>query len=74
MTRSPISLTQRILVSTRLRRWYPLQRFQIARPSRCVARKISLRALAPGRFSFQGLLAFFLTGMMAWAARRAIAS
>ena len=45
----PSSLIQCILVSTRLRRWYPLQRRHRVRPRYRCALTASLRAIAPAR-------------------------
>jgi len=71
--RWPSSFTQCILVSTRLRRWYPLHRRQMVRPKRRDARRASLRAIAPGLSGFQGF-AFLRGGMIAAAPRAAMAS
>ena len=64
---------QFILLSTRLRRWYPLQRLQMARPRYRDALTASFRAMAPSLVGFHGL-AFLCGGMTAWALRAAIAS
>lgn len=62
------SLKQRILVSPRLLRWYPVHSFLILRPSRRAAARMALRALASGCWSFNGL-AFLRAGMIACAPR-----
>ena len=62
-----------ILISTRLRRWYPLHRRQIARPRYFEACRASLRATAPLVLVFQGL-AFLRGGTTACAPRSAMAS
>ena len=51
----PRSLMQFILVSTRLRRWYPLHCRQMARPMYREALTASFRAMAPALVGFQGL-------------------
>lgn len=71
--RWPSSFTQCILVSTRLRRWYPVRCRHNARPRYLVDRTASLRALAPGVSGFHNL-AFLRGGITAWAFRSAIAS
>ena len=50
ITRSPSRLKQCILVSTKLRRWWPLHFFQIPRPSLWKARSAALRTTAPSWF------------------------
>ena len=72
MRRSPRSSRQRILASTRPRRRCRLPLFRIDRPSRGVAREVSLRARAPGVASFQGcpLRRVGIAGQ-AWRARMA---
>jgi hypothetical protein len=70
----PSSFIQCILVSTRLRRWYPLQRRHRVRPRYRCALTASLRAIAPALVGFQGF-AFLRGGTTAWAslsARRPI--
>ena len=64
---------QCILLSTRLRRWYPVHRRQMARPRYRDALTTSFRAMAPALLGFHGL-AFLRGGMTAWALRAAIAS
>ena len=54
MSRWPISFTQRIFVSTRLRRWYPPHRRQMARPRSFDACSASYRATAPAGTVFHG--------------------
>ena len=54
ISRWPSSFTQFIFVSTLLRRWYPLQFRQSARPKCFDVRRISLRARAPAVSGFQG--------------------
>lgn len=54
------SMIPRGLVSTRLRRWHPLQFRQIARPRYFAVRKASFLAPAPAVTVFQGLA--FLRG------------
>ena len=66
--RSPNALRQRIFAPTRLRAWYPVQRFQKARPWCRVARKVSLRTRAAGQSSFHGR-PFLRTGMIGTASR-----
>ena len=61
--RSPKDLRPRILASARLRMWYPVHRFQNARPSWRVARRVSLRARAAGQSFFHGL-PFLRIGMI----------
>lgn len=61
------------LLSTRRRRWYPLQCRQMARPRYFEAHSASLRATAPGLVGFHGL-AFLRGGMTAAVFRAAIAS
>ena len=56
----PSNFIQCIFVSTRLRRWYPLQRRHTVRPRYCCALTASLRAIAPALVGFQGLA--FLRG------------
>jgi hypothetical protein len=68
----PKSFMQCIFISARLRRWYPLQFRQIARPRYFDARRASLRAMAPVMAGFQGL-AFLRGEMTAWAPRSAMA-
>ena len=68
-----LRFTQCILVSTRLRRWYPLHRRQSARPKYFDARRASLRATAPAVTVFHGF-AFLRGGMIAAAPRSAMAS
>jgi len=70
MRRCPSSFMQCIFVSTRLRRWCPLQFRQIARPRYFDARSASLRAIAPAVDGFQRL-AFLRSGMTACAPRSA---
>ncbi len=55
ISRWPSCFTQFIFVSTLLRRWYPLQFRQSARPKCFDARRISFRARAPAVSGFQGL-------------------
>lgn len=62
----PSSFTQCIFVSARLRRWYPLQFRQMARPRYFDARRASFRAMAPAVEGFHGL-AFLRGGLMACA-------
>lgn len=69
----PSSFTRRIFVSTRLQRWYPLQRRHWARPRYFDARSASSRARAPAATVFHGL-AFWRGGMTARALRSAMAS
>jgi hypothetical protein len=64
------SMIPRGFVSTRLRRWYPLQFRQIARPRYFEARKASFLATAPAVTVFHGL-AFLRGGMTAFAPRSA---
>ena len=73
MARSPSSLKHRILVSTRLCRWQPLQRRQIVQPRRRVARRIPFLACAPGVVASHGR-AFLRAGMTARALRAAMAA
>ena len=73
MSHWPSSLTQCIFVSTQLRRWYPLQFRQMARPRYFDARSASLSAFAPAIGGFHGL-AFLLGGMTACAPRSAMVS
>lgn len=73
MRRCPSNFIQCILVSTRLRRWYPLQFRQIARPRYFDARRASFLATAPGVTVFHGF-AFLRGGITALAPRSAIAS
>ena len=68
INRWPSCFTQFIFVSTLLRRWYPLQLRQSARPKCFDARRISFRARAPAVSGFQGL-ACRLGGMIAAASR-----
>jgi len=69
----PSNFTQCILVSTRLRRWYPVSCRHNALPRYFEDRTASFRALAPGVSGFQSL-AFLRGGMTAWALRAAMAS
>lgn len=69
----PSSFMQCIFVSTRLRRWYPLQRRHKVRPRYCCALTASFRAIAPAFVGFQGL-AFLRGGITALAPLAAIAS
>ena len=69
----PSNLMQFIFASTRLRRWYPLQRRHNVLPRYRDARTASFRAMAPALVGFQGL-AFLRGGMTACAPRAAIAS
>ena len=69
----PSSFRHRILASTRLRRWVPLQLRQMARPRWRVARRVSVRAWAPGVVSFQGR-PLRRVGMTAEASRAAMAA
>ena len=69
----PSSLMQFILLSTRLRRWYPDHCRQMERPRYFEARRASFRANAPGLVGFHGL-AFLRGGMTTAAFRAAIAS
>jgi hypothetical protein len=67
----PSSLIQCILVSTRLRRWYPLQRRHRVRPRYRCALTASLREIAPVLVGFQGF-AFLRGGTTAWASLAAV--
>jgi len=69
----PSNFIQCILVSTRLLRWYPLQRRHTVRPRYRCAWTASLRAIAPALVGFQGF-AFLRGGITAWASLAAIAS
>ena len=69
----PSSFIQCILVSTRLRRWYPLQRRHRVRPRYRCALTASLREIAPALVGFQGF-AFLRGGTTAWASLAAMAS
>ena len=69
----PISFRQCILVSTRLRRWYPLKRRHKVRPKYRCALTASFRAIAPALVGFQGL-AFLRGGITAWAFLAAMVS
>ena len=69
----PISFRQCVLVSTRLRRWYPLKRRHKVRPKYRCALTASFRAIAPALVGFQGL-AFLRCGITAWAFLAAMAS
>ena len=64
MSRWPSSFAQCILVSTRLRQWYPLHLRQSARSRYFAARSVSSRAMAPAVIALHGL-AFLRGGMMA---------
>lgn len=64
------SMIPRGFVSTRLRRWYPLHFRQSDRPRYFVARRTSLRAMAPEVSGFQGF-AFLRGGITAFAPRSA---
>ena len=69
--RSPKLLRRRIWASIRLQAWYPVSRFQNARPKCLLARKVSFLARAPGLSSFQGR-PFLRIGMTAVPPRSAM--
>lgn len=73
MRRCLSSFIQRIFVSIRLRRWYPLRFSQSARPRCFAARRASFLAKASAVTVLHGF-AFLRGGMAAWAPRSVIVS